>query len=287
MRPNALGALTVVCMGTVACASPTGSNKDDEFGVVVAELRTAVTQPVVSDLFKSTAYVTSALVLGAGGCSWTFDFPMRRYLAGECGTGSTAFTIYTAAEPDLPHRGTAFLLAFPLEPIGRLELHNPDCTGGIRVRNGVFLLHACPAANGGWTAMLTHGQANYQLDGSRETLDGPARTRHVIRLRGGGATITLQRDVITGIERAESVLLAERDGRVLRMEGYAGSIGPAYEATLDGRDAGEISWQGNAGYVTRGAFDAELAAAEDRLLREGEYLIRALGRLGEGISQLL
>jgi hypothetical protein len=279
-----------IAAGVAGCASPTGSGAPADIAAVAAELRMATTHPVVRDLFRFTSYVLDALLTDQGGCRWTFEFTSGSYQPMECGTNTGEVIIYAIVEPDLPHRGTAIPLGLPLVPVGALQLTHPQCVGGITVTDGLrTLLEACPGPGTSWSGSLYARDGNLQVEGERQQLSQPDRTRHMIRLIGtDGAEAVLEHDIISGIERSESVLLID-DGRgtVLRLEGYAGATGPAYEATLNGEAAGAIAWQGSAGFVTTGPHAAAATAAEDLRLRETQYLIQALSRLGVGAAALV
>jgi len=234
--------------------------------------------------------VLNALRDGEGGCTWTFTFASRSYQPMECGSSAAEVTIYAIVEPDLPHRGTAIPLGLPLVPVGALQLMNAQCAGGITVTDGLrTLLEACPGPGAAWSGSLYARNGNLPVEGERQQLSQPERTRHTIRLLGtGGGEALLQHDIIAGIERSESVLeIDDGRGNVLRLEGYAGATGPDYEATFNGSPAGAISWQGSAGFVTIGPHDAAPTAVEDLRLREGQHLIQALSRLGVGTAALV
>jgi hypothetical protein len=104
-----------------------------------------------------------------------------------------------------------------------------------------------------WHSTLRDGrEAGWTIVAERAGVDHPSpRTRYTIELQApAGGQVTLQHDVLIGVERSETTMLVTYGAATLRFTGFAGATGPDYTVTQNGGPLGRIAWAGRVGFVT-------------------------------------
>jgi hypothetical protein len=282
-------------LAVASCTGSTSPSDTAQLASVSQEATAALTQPVVSDLFRMAAYVAGGLAGGPRGCVWRFDVSQGGYAPLACGQPSDLVETYAISLPDLPHRGVALPIDVPLMVSGALRFPVSGCARGFELRDLQRpVLAVCSEGNLAdgepWHSTLRDGrEAGWTIVAERAGVDHPSpRTRYTIELQApAGGQVTLQHDVLIGVERSETTMLVTYGAATLRFTGFAGATGPDYTVTQNGGPLGRIAWAGRVGFVTADPAGGSLPEPDDRLLRDGRLLLTALARMTGGTALLL
>ncbi len=278
----------------MSCNNSTSPSDTEALATLTAEGAAAVTQPVVSDLFRMAVRVANGLASGSRGCTWRFDLQRTAYVPSDCGQAIDRIATYVISLPDLPHQGVTLPIDLPLVGSGEMRFPTNQCGTGFELADlQRQLLIVCPMGGAvspdGWHSSLLAAAGVWRIEATHAQLQLPSpRTRYTLQLEPpASGSVFLQHDVLEGVERAESRLEATREGTTLQLSGFSGATGPDYTATRNGRAFGRIYWAGKFGFKLENPGGAPLSPVEEQLLRDARLLLAALGRMAEGTHLLL